>query len=97
MRSVRKAPGEPDEERLVRLVAKGDRAAFEELYRRTAPWLAVRLRRRCGDEQIVAEVMQETYLAVWIATPEQVTALTAQLRAERDDVLVAIDEEGGDV
>ena len=32
-----------------------------------------------------------------IATPEQVAALTAQLRAERDDVLVAIDEEGGDV
>jgi RNA polymerase sigma-70 factor (ECF subfamily) len=67
VRSVRKAPGEPDEERLVRLVARGDRAAFEELYRRTAPWLAVRLRRRCGDEQIVAEVMQETYLAVWRA------------------------------
>ncbi|WP_066952437.1 RNA polymerase sigma factor [Streptomyces lushanensis] len=56
-----------DEEGLVRLVAKGDRAAFEELYRRTAPWLAVRLRRRCADEQIVAEVMQETYLAVWRA------------------------------
>ncbi|MER7462079.1 glycoside hydrolase family 3 protein [Streptomyces sp. NPDC097981] len=32
-----------------------------------------------------------------IATPEQLAALTAQLRAERDDVLVAIDEEGGDV
>ncbi|RLU99288.1 sugar hydrolase [Streptomyces griseocarneus] len=32
-----------------------------------------------------------------IVTPEQVAALTAQLRAERDDVLVAIDEEGGDV
>jgi beta-N-acetylhexosaminidase len=32
-----------------------------------------------------------------IATPEQVAALTAQLRAEREDVLVAIDEEGGDV
>ncbi len=60
VRSVRKAPQEPDEERLVRLVAKGDRAAFEELYRRTAPWLAVRLRRRCADEQIVAEVMQES-------------------------------------
>ncbi len=67
MRSARKAPGELDEERLVRLVAKGDRAAFEELYRRTSPWLAVRLRRRCADEQIVAEVMQETYLAVWRA------------------------------
>ncbi|WP_409469780.1 glycoside hydrolase family 3 protein [Streptomyces sp. HC307] len=32
-----------------------------------------------------------------IASPEQLAVLTAQLRAERDDVLVAIDEEGGDV
>lgn len=32
-----------------------------------------------------------------IASREQLAALTAQLRAERDDVLVAIDEEGGDV
>ncbi|MGY3679850.1 beta-glucosidase-like glycosyl hydrolase [Streptomyces sp. TE33382] len=32
-----------------------------------------------------------------IRTPEQVAALTAQLRAEREDILVAIDEEGGDV
>jgi beta-N-acetylhexosaminidase len=32
-----------------------------------------------------------------IASREQLSALTAQLRAERDDVLVAIDEEGGDV
>ncbi|MFL6123220.1 RNA polymerase sigma factor [Actinophytocola sp.] len=56
-----------DEEELVRRVARGDRAAFERLYRRTAPWLAVRLRRRCADEQLVAEVMQETYLAVWRA------------------------------
>nr|WP_228122420.1 RNA polymerase sigma factor [Saccharothrix syringae] len=54
-----------DEEQLVRAVARGDRAAFEELYRRTSPWLAVRLRRRCTDDQVVAEVMQETYLAVW--------------------------------
>jgi RNA polymerase sigma-70 factor (ECF subfamily) len=57
----------PDEEELVRRVARGDRAAFEQLYRRTAPWLAVRLRRRCADDQVVAEVMQETYLAVWRA------------------------------
>lgn len=56
-----------DEEHLVRLVAKGDRAAFEELYRRTSPWIAVRLRRRCSDDQVVAEVMQETYLSVWRA------------------------------
>ncbi|MFD6417288.1 glycoside hydrolase family 3 protein [Streptomyces sp. NPDC060194] len=32
-----------------------------------------------------------------IASPEQLAALTARLRAERDDILVAIDEEGGDV
>ncbi|MEU3335466.1 glycoside hydrolase family 3 protein [Streptomyces sp. NPDC002144] len=32
-----------------------------------------------------------------IASTEQLAALTAQLRAERDDVLVAVDEEGGDV
>jgi RNA polymerase sigma-70 factor, ECF subfamily len=56
-----------DDDQLVRRTAAGDRTAFEELYRRTAPWLAIRLRRRCADEQIVAEVMQETYLAVWRA------------------------------
>ncbi|MDQ0986922.1 glycoside hydrolase family 3 protein [Streptomyces sp. V2I9] len=32
-----------------------------------------------------------------ITSPEQLTALTARLRSEREDVLVAIDEEGGDV
>ncbi|MYQ44451.1 glycoside hydrolase family 3 protein, partial [Streptomyces sp. SID4985] len=32
-----------------------------------------------------------------ITSPEQLSALTAQLRTERPDVLVAIDEEGGDV
>jgi RNA polymerase sigma-70 factor, ECF subfamily len=56
-----------DEEHLVRRTARGDRDAFDELYRRTSPWLAVRLRRRCADDELVAEVMQETYLAVWRA------------------------------
>ncbi|MFD9907860.1 glycoside hydrolase family 3 protein [Streptomyces sp. NPDC059063] len=32
-----------------------------------------------------------------VHTPEQLAALTAQLRAEREDILVAIDEESGDV
>jgi len=56
-----------DEADLVRRIARGDRAAFDELYRRTSPWLAVRLRRRCGDDDLVADVMQETYLSVWRA------------------------------
>jgi RNA polymerase sigma-70 factor, ECF subfamily len=54
-----------DEEALLRRVAREDRAAFEEFYRRTSPWLVLRLRRRCADEQLVAEVLQETYLSVW--------------------------------
>jgi len=32
-----------------------------------------------------------------IATPEQLASLTAQLRAARPDVLISLDEEGGDV
>ncbi|RIV41516.1 RNA polymerase sigma factor [Micromonospora radicis] len=56
-----------DEGELVRRVARGDRRAFDELYRRTAPWLEVRLRRRCADQDIVAEVLQDTFLAVWRA------------------------------
>ena len=32
-----------------------------------------------------------------VRDPEQVAALTAALRAERPDSLIAIDEEGGDV
>lgn len=58
-----------DEEELLRRVGRGDRAAFDEFYRRTAPWLVVRLRRRCRDAELVAEVMQESYLAAWRAAP----------------------------
>ncbi|MGC5054517.1 RNA polymerase sigma factor [Micromonospora sp. DT48] len=57
-----------DEGELVRRVACGDRRAFDELYRRTAPWLEVRLRRRCADPDVVAEVLQDTYLTVWRAS-----------------------------
>ncbi|MDY7085017.1 MAG: sigma-70 family RNA polymerase sigma factor [Actinomycetota bacterium] len=56
-----------DEGELVRRVARGDRRAFDELYRRTAPWLEVRLRRRCADPDVIADVLQETYLSVWRA------------------------------
>jgi RNA polymerase sigma-70 factor (ECF subfamily) len=52
---------------LLHRCAGGDQAAFDDLYRRTAPWLLTRLRRRCADDELVAEVLQETYLAVWRA------------------------------
>ncbi|MFI5931591.1 RNA polymerase sigma factor [Actinoplanes sp. NPDC051494] len=56
-----------DEERLLRRVAKGDTDAFDQLYRRTSPWLAMRLRLRCSDDGLVSEVLQDTYLTVWRA------------------------------
>jgi RNA polymerase sigma-70 factor (ECF subfamily) len=45
--------------------AAGDRTALETLYRRHAPWLFVRLSRRCADPSTVDEVVQDTFVAVW--------------------------------
>ncbi len=46
----------------------------------------------------LAEGLGGVVLYAWnVETPEQLRALTADLRSERDDVIVAIDEEGGDV
>lgn len=53
------------EEQLLRRIARGDRDAFDELYRRASPYLGMRLRRRCADEGLVAEVLQDTFLSVW--------------------------------
>jgi RNA polymerase sigma-70 factor (ECF subfamily) len=50
---------------LLRAVAQGDRAALEALYRQHAPWLLVRLSRRCSDPGLVEEVVQDTFVAVW--------------------------------
>ncbi|MCA1678852.1 MAG: RNA polymerase sigma factor, partial [Actinobacteria bacterium] len=46
-------------------VASGDRAALRVLYDRHAPWLALRLARRCADASIVDETLQDTFLAIW--------------------------------
>lgn len=50
---------------LLRAVAAGDRAALRILHDRHAPWLALRLTRRCHDDGLVDEVVQDTFLAVW--------------------------------
>ncbi|MFK4099974.1 RNA polymerase sigma factor [Streptomyces sp. NPDC019531] len=50
------------------IAADADRRAFEELYRRYAPWLLARLRGRCADPGLVDDVVQETFLAVWRGT-----------------------------
>lgn len=50
---------------LLSAVADGDRAAFQELYRRHSPWLTLRLSRRCADPDVVDQAVQDTFLAVW--------------------------------
>ena len=50
---------------LVRAMAAGDEAALRELFARHAPWLGIRLRRRCGDPEAVADVLQDTFVAAW--------------------------------
>ncbi|MGX5214411.1 RNA polymerase sigma factor [Streptomyces violaceus] len=54
-----------DGELLRAIAVDADRRAFEELYRRYAPWLRARLRGRCADPGVVDDVVQETFLAVW--------------------------------
>ncbi|MEU3950126.1 RNA polymerase sigma factor [Streptomyces sp. NPDC029526] len=57
-----------DGELLAAIAEERDRRAFEELYRRYAPWLTARMRGRCSDAGVVDDVVQETFLAVWRGT-----------------------------
>ena len=50
---------------LLTAVADGDTGALRVLYERHAPWVAVRLTRRCNDADAVADVLQDTFVAVW--------------------------------
>ena len=54
-----------DDEQLLRAVAEGDRAALRVLYERHAPWLTLRLQRRCPDPDLVDDAVQDTFVAVW--------------------------------
>jgi RNA polymerase sigma-70 factor, ECF subfamily len=46
-------------------VAEQDRGALRVLYERHEPWITARIARRCADRQIVEEVVQDTFVAVW--------------------------------
>jgi RNA polymerase sigma-70 factor (ECF subfamily) len=50
---------------LVALIAGSGRDALDELYQRHAGWLLARLRHRCADDGLVAEALQDTFVAVW--------------------------------
>jgi RNA polymerase sigma factor (sigma-70 family) len=57
--------GGAGDEVLLAGVAGGDVGAFGVLYERHAGWLAIRLARRCNDRDLVADAVQDTFLAVW--------------------------------
>ena len=50
---------------LLEAIADGDRSAFDELYARHFGWLHLRLSRRCGDQALVEEAVQDTFLTIW--------------------------------
>ena len=50
---------------LMTALAAGDRVALESLYGRHSPWLLFRLQRRCADQGLIDEVLQDTFVAVW--------------------------------
>ncbi|WP_055477834.1 RNA polymerase sigma factor [Sphaerimonospora mesophila] len=54
-----------DDPRLLRAIADGDRRALEVIYARHAPWLVIRLTRRCADQAVVDEAVQDTFVAIW--------------------------------
>ena len=58
------ADASPDAE-LLSALASGDLGAMRALYDRHAPWLAVRLACRCNDADVVADVLQDSFVAVW--------------------------------
>ena len=56
---------ERNDRELLAAVADRDRGAFRDLHARHAPWITSRLRRRCADADIVAEAVQDTFVAAW--------------------------------
>ena len=50
---------------LVAAVADGNVGALRELYERHGAWLHARLIRRCNDPEVVVEVVQDTFVALW--------------------------------
>ena len=53
------------DEALLKAIADHDRGALRTLHERHAPWLVLRLSRRCSDRGIVEEAVQDTFVAVW--------------------------------
>ena len=55
----------PTDAELLAGIGVRDLGAMRELYDRHMPWLSIRLSRRCGDAEVVADALQDTFVAVW--------------------------------
>jgi RNA polymerase sigma-70 factor (ECF subfamily) len=55
----------PEDAELLAALAGGDLTAMRTLYDRHAPWLSARLTRRCNSPEIVADVLQDSFVALW--------------------------------
>jgi RNA polymerase sigma factor (sigma-70 family) len=56
---------DPSDAALLQAVEAEDLTALGVLYDRHFAWLAVRLARRCNDPDVVADALQDTFVAVW--------------------------------
>jgi RNA polymerase sigma-70 factor (ECF subfamily) len=58
-------PGDSGDRALLEAVGAQDLGALRVLYDRHFAWLSVRLARRCNDPDVVADALQDTFVAVW--------------------------------
>ncbi len=58
-------PADPSDAELIAAVADEHLDALRLLHERHAPWLRVRLARRCADQDAVDTAIQDTFVAVW--------------------------------
>ena len=90
---------------LVAALVEDDLGALRELYARHAPWLSVRLARRCSDPDLVADALQDCFTAAWRGAARwrgdgevagwlwgiAFRRLVSRLRSRPDAVLVPLD------
>lgn len=56
---------DPSDAELVARVVGHDVEALRSLHARHAPWILARFRRRCADDDVVFDALQDTFVAVW--------------------------------
>lgn len=92
----------PEDGELLSALSDGDMAALRTLYERHSAWLSVRLTRRCNDREVVADVLQDTFVAVWRSAARfrgegdvaawlwgiAIRRLVSRLRSRRDVVVL---------